>query len=182
MSYLVLAYPDLNEADYELIQDCRREKDSLYFDVVDPHFSFVFAVNDIEEEMFVQEATEKAKDQHKINFVIRCATISKDGFEDSFHVFLVPDEGHSSIIRLHDRLYSGLFKDHLRLDLDYIPHMAIGNSTDRFQSKQWVDGWNQKHLIIHGAISKLSIVKYEDNVVTLIKEIELLATNYTNSH
>ena len=177
MSHLVLAYPDLSETDFALIQECRREKDSLYFDVVRPHFSFIFAVHDIAEDLFITEVTEKAKDCSQIKFVIRCATISKDGLEDSFHVFLIPDKGHSDIIKLHDRLYSGLLKDNLRLDIDYIPHMAIGNSTDRFQARQWADEWNQKDLTIRGTISKLSIVKYKNNVVTLIKEIELLPLN-----
>jgi len=71
-------------------------------------------------------------------------------------------------------LYSGLFKDNWRLDIDYIPHMAIGNSTDKFQSRKWADEWNQKDLTIRGTISKLSIVKYAKNVVTLLKEIALV--------
>ena len=173
MSYLALAYPDLQDVDFNLIQDCRRQHDSLYVDVVDPHFSFVFAIKDIDQAIFIQEVAEKAKNHRKIHFVLRCASISKDGLEDSYHVFLVPDEGHSDIIRLHDTLYSGLLKDQLRLDINYIPHMAVGNYTDRFQSKRVVDEWNQKEFSIAGTISKLSIVKYAHNIVTLVSEVEL---------
>ena len=174
MSYLALAYPDLNQADFELIQHHRKEHDSAFFDVVDPHFSFIFAVHDFTEELFIEEITQKAKGQKSINFVSRCATISKDGFEDAYHVFLVPDEGHSDIIRLHDVLYSGLLKSNLRLDLDYIPHMAIGFSTDPHVSRRLADEWNKKDITIKGSISKLSIIRYEDNKVTLLKEIGLL--------
>jgi hypothetical protein len=173
MSYLALAYPDLTESDFALVQDHRRVHDSLFFDVVDPHFSFIFAVHDFSEENFIEEIVNKANGQKKINFVIRCATISKDGFEDSYHVFLVPDEGQSDIIKLHDVLYSGSLKSNRRLDLDYIPHMAIGNSTDPYVSKRLAEEWNLKDITIKGSISRLSIIKYEDNVVTLLKEIEL---------
>ena len=173
MSLLVLAYPDLNENDFALIQDHRREHDSAFFDVVGPHFSFVFATQDFSEPEFIQEVMEQTAEAEKIKFVSRCATISKDGFEESYHCFLVPDKGHSNIIRLHDRLYRGKFKNNHRLDLDYIPHIAIGNSTDPLQTKNMVDQWNKKKIEIEGKISKLTIIKYENNVVTPRWEIQL---------
>lgn len=173
MSLLVLAYPELNENDFALIQDHRRVHDSAFFDVVGPHFSFVFATDDFSESTFTEEVLKQVEGVKKIKFISRCATISKDGFEESYHCFLVPDKGHSDIIRLHDRLYRGLFKENHRLDLDYIPHIAIGNSIDSWQTKNMVDQWNKKKIEIAGTISKLSIIKYENNVVSLLKEIEL---------
>jgi len=173
MSYLVLAYPELREDDFNLIRDSRRVHDSLYVDVVSHHFSFVYAVRNMDENRFVREVEEQAAGHPKIKFVLRSAAISKDGFEDSYHIFLIPDEGHGQMIRLHDALYSGLFKDQLRLDLDYIPHMAVGNYVDRLASKRVVDEWNQKAFEIAGTISRLSIVKYANKKVTLVKEVEL---------
>jgi 2'-5' RNA ligase len=35
-------------------------------------------------------------------------------------------EGRDNVIRLHDELYSGLMKPHLREDLPFEPHIAIG--------------------------------------------------------
>ena len=173
MSLLVLAYPDLNVINLALVQDHRKVYDNLYYDVVGPHFSFVFATDDFSEDVFTAEVLKQAADAWKIKFVCRCATISKDGFEETFHCFLVPDKGHSQIILLHDKLYSGLFKKNHRLDIDYIPHIAIGSSHDKLQTKMMVDQWNARDLTIDGVISKLSIIKYENNVVTLLKEIVL---------
>jgi hypothetical protein len=173
MSFLLLAYPDLKESDFTLIQDHRKLYDSLYFDIVAPHFSFVFAADDFSEAAFAEEVTRQTEIAKKIKFILRCATISKDGFEDCFHCFLVPDKGHSDIILLHDMLYSDVFKKNHRLDIDYIPHIAIGSTTDRLQTKSMVDQWNKKDVTIKGEISKLSMVKYENNVVTLLHEFEL---------
>ena len=173
MSYLVLAYPDLATSDFELVQHHRREYDSLYVDVVGPHFSFVFAVRNMDQDAFIEEVTNKSRGQKRIPLVIRCANISKDGLEDMYHVFLVPDEGQSDIIKLHDHLYSGSLKSNLRLDLNYIPHMAIGSSKDPWEAKRIVEAWNDRHVTIQSTISKLSIVKYAKNVVTLLKEVEL---------
>lgn len=42
MSYLVLAYPEVNLNDYEWVEAFRRCNDELYYGVVEPHFSIVF--------------------------------------------------------------------------------------------------------------------------------------------
>lgn len=173
MALLVLSYPELNENDFALIQDHRREHDSAFFDVVGPHFSFVFAATDFTGKDFIMEVLKHSEEAKKIEFVSRCATVSKDGFEEIYHCFLVPDKGNSKIIRLHDSLYSGLFKSNHRLDINYIPHIAIGSSPDPFKTKRMVDEWNRQKFAIQGWISKLSIVKYEDNTVTLLREVEL---------
>ncbi len=159
MAYLVLSYPVIKDADFELIQHYRKDNDELFYSVVDPHFTIVFPVFDFPEELFINEVTERTKGIKKVDFNLRCATINKDAFKDYYHTFLVPDEGYSKIIKLHDKLYSGKFKNDLRLDLDFIPHIGIGNSKDKFRCKQMVDEWNGKEFSIEGVISSLSIIK-----------------------
>ena len=85
----------------------------------------------------------------------------------------VPDEGYSRIVKLHDKLYSDKLKDNLRLDLDFIPHIGIGNSLDRYKYKKMVDEWNKEEFELRGTISGLKIVRYENDVVTTIEEIKL---------
>ncbi len=173
MAYLLLAYPDIKKSDFELIQNFRKENDKLFYSVVDPHFTIVFPVFDFSENLFVKEIIEKAKDIHRIKFVIRCATINKDVFSEYFHTFLVPDEGYSKVIKLHDLLYSGKLKDNLRLDIDFVPHIGIGNSKDGFHCQQMAGEWNEKEFAIDGTISRLTIVNYESDAVTKLQEIEL---------
>ena len=79
----------------------------------------------------------------------------------------VPDEGYSRIVKLHDKL-----KDNLRLDLDFIPLIGIGNSQDRHKCKKMVDEWNKEEFELRGTISRLKIVRYENDVVTTIEEIK----------
>lgn len=173
MAYLALAYPTLTSEDFGQIQNFRKDNDDLYFKIVQPHFTFVFPVFDISENEFIREVKIKSAGFTKINFVIRCATINKDSFSDYFHTFLVPDEGYSRIVKLHDKLYSDKLKDNLRLDIDFIPHIGIGNSKDKCLCKKMVDQWNEKEFSISGAIIKLTIVKYEKEILTNIGEIEI---------
>src|SRR4030095_7498022 len=107
MAYLVLAYPKLNIDNYNQIQNFRKLHDTPYFNVVEPHFTFVFPVFDTTEEDFVVEIKDQAINFKEFNFTIRCATINKNAFSDLFHILLVPDEGYSKIVKIHDKLYSG---------------------------------------------------------------------------
>ena len=174
MAYLVLAYPELSSKNFDQIQNYRRDNDELLFKVVEPHFTIVFPVFDISMDEFVREVKDKSESLTKFDFVIRCATINKDAFSDYYHAFIVPDEGYSRIVKLHDKLYSKKLKDNLRLDIDFIPHIGIGNSKDKFLSKKMVDDWNKNEFSISGTISRLTVVNYENEMLTKIEDIKLI--------
>jgi hypothetical protein len=173
MAFAVCSYPKLNARDYKLIQDFRKENDELYYQVAEPHFGFVFPISQIQREHFIREVHEKSNGIKKIEFEIRCATINKDAFIDYFHLLLVPDKGYSDIIKVHDKFYSDVFFEFLRLDIDFIPHMGIANSKDKYKVKNMVDKWNKNDFSIKGIIDSLTIIDYTENVLTNLEEIKL---------
>ena len=173
MSYLVIAYPELAKNDFDSIQNYRKQNDQSLFDVVDPHFTFIFPVNDFTEREFIDEIKLQSADSELIRFNIKCAIINKDAFNEYYHVFLVPDKGYNDIMKLHDKLYSGRLKSNLNSGIAFIPHITIGNSADMDLCKAMADEWNGQSFSISGVISQLSIIKYENNAVMLIEKIEL---------
>lgn len=173
MAYAVISYPELFNSDYQRIQQYRKENDEWLFTVVEPHITFVFPVTEMKERDFIAEIEDLSINVHKIDFVFRCAIINKDSFSDYYHALLAPDEGFSQIIKLHDKLYSRNLKSYHRMDIDFIPHIGIGNSKDKYMCKKMVDEWNENDFSITGTISQLSIVRYENNVIETIKEIRL---------
>lgn len=173
MAYALISYPDLKGCDFEMIQNYRKVNDEWLYTVVKPHFTVVFPVFDIPKERFIDEIRKLSEGQAPIDFAIRCAVPNKDAFNDYYHTLLVPDEGYSRIVKLHDRFYSGLLKDNLRLDIDFIPHMGIGTSKDKFRCKEMVDELNGAELEIKGTISNLTVVEYVEDTVTNLVEIPL---------
>jgi len=171
---VVLAYPKFSDSDYEWIQNYRRVNDLLYYDIVDPHFTFVFPTYSLSKDNFIDEITGKCKNEKSIPFVIRSAVLNKDSFIDTYHELLVPDKGHSSIIKLHDKLYSGKLFPELRLDIDFIPHIGIGNSKDPIICKSNVDQINKLNIEIKGIIDDLDIATYENNKVETVEKVNLL--------
>ena len=173
MAYLVVAYPNISGKDLNWIQEYRKNNDPRYFDIVNPHFTIVFAISDIAEEDFLTEIKRQVAGIKQFNFSLRVATINKDDSGECYHEFLVPDEGYSNIVKLHDKLYSGALSKYLRLDLDFIPHIGIGNSNDPLLSKKRVDELNAGILSISGSVDYVDVVKYDGGLVSTIERIKL---------
>jgi hypothetical protein len=173
VAFVVLAYPTISQIDYAWIQRVRAEHDQLYFKIVEPHFTLVFPIFDLAEATLVAHVVEQARKTDPFRFVLRRAVTVKDSFNEHTHVFLVPDEGSSEITQLHDALYCGPLASHLRIDIPFIPHLAIGNSLDSTNCKLLADQLNDQTFEIDGMIQRLDVVNYENHEITTIKAIEL---------
>ena len=174
MPLLVIAYPELKRDDYQRIQVFRQQHDALYYPMVEPHFTFVFPLPAVwQADPLIMEIEQQLSGTPSISFCLRCATLNKDAFKDYYHTFLVPDEGYSHVVKLHDKLYAHKLFPQRALHVDYIPHISVGNSPDPMKCLEMVAHWNQTDLAIGGHITKLDIVLYEANQVTTIKELFL---------
>ncbi len=172
MNLHVVAYPELAPTDFELIQRCRKEHNSLY-SMIGPHFTIVFSVQDMAFADFSAEVKRQIADTTQILFCFRGVVLNKDSFSNYYDAFLVPDEGFSKVVKLHDRIYSNKLSPHHRLDISYIPHLSIASSTDVTTVKRIVDKWNEKEFAINGVISSLDIINYENRVITTVEKIQL---------
>ena len=173
-SLLVINYPTISAKDFDWIQRVQKQHDQLYWKVVDPHFTLVFPVFKLEEKAFIHHIEQTVKEIEAFNFVLRCAVLGDDAFSDLTHVFLVPDEGYSRIVKLHDRLYTGILKEELRLDIPFIPHIGISNSQNAQECKDLVDDLNAESFEVKGRVEKLDVIWYEGNQVNTIKQISLM--------
>ncbi len=173
MSLLVLSYPTISEKDLNWIQKIRAEYDRLHYKIIPAHFTIVFAVSDIEQESFIGHVKKQAQGVAKIAFVLRSAVVVKDILSEYTYVFLVPDEGQSEIVKLHDRLYRGDLASELRPDIPFIPHVSVGNSTDQEKCRRLAQKLNQEPFAVKGFIETLDIVKYKDDTAETIERIIL---------
>jgi 2'-5' RNA ligase len=173
-SLLVINYPTISAEDFDWIQQIREQHDPLYWSVVAPHFTVVFPVFNLEEKAFIHHVAQVAKEIEAFDFVLRCAVLGDDAFSDFTHVFLVPDEGYSKIVKLHDRLYTGILANELRLDIPFVPHIGIANSLNAQACKDLVDDLNARAFEIKGRVEKLDIIWYENDEVITINQVSLI--------
>lgn len=173
MALAVIAYPKLDKSNYQFIQEFRKLNDPLLYTVVEPHISLVFPVTGMFEDDFTTEIIKQSQGFKRFSFTIRCAVVNKDSFLDYSHTLLVPDEGFSHIIKLHDKLYDGTLIKERCLDIDYIPHIGIGTSKDIQQCKLMADKLNDSQLEIKGWINEITIVRFENNKIESLRTIPL---------
>lgn len=169
---VVVNYPSISEHDYNWIQAIRAEHD-IYYEIVSPHFTFVFPCSITAEAGFVGHIKQRTKGVKKIRFVSRCALVVKDRVSKHTHVFLIPDEGFSDIVRLHDRLYTGLLTSELRLDIPFLPHIGIGSAIAPEACKSLADDLNVNDFSIKGTIDTLDIASFDGKEMKTIERIQL---------
>ena len=81
--------------------------------------------------------------------------------------------GFSEIVKLQGKLHSGLLFPSQRLDLDFIPHIAIGNSKDPKECKKMVDEINSMDINICGILNQLEIIQLKDNKISTLDIVKL---------
>lgn len=173
MSLLIISYPELSSQDANWISAVRQRHGFLKHSVLAPHVTLVFPLSDITEDELVAHVGALVTGQPTIDFVLRSSLLVKDDSSDNYYVLLVPDEGFSSIVRLHDKLYTGLLTSRLRLDLPFIPHVTIGFSSDILGCKSVVDELNNADLALEGKIACLDVVRKEAETAWTVRRFVL---------
>ena len=168
-----LAYPLLSAADKAMIGEFRAVHDVRNALLVEPHFTLVYGTMGVAPDDYLKHVERIAASSHSFRFHCRYAALGANGNADTWHVYLVPDEGNSDLSRLHDRLYMGLLASHLRLDLQYVPHMTIGTCSDAEKAKALCDEVNAGALSIAGTIGSLTVTLLVDSKIQNLQSFEL---------
>jgi 2'-5' RNA ligase len=150
----IVAYPALDAVDRQWIEGMRAERDPVAARVA-VHFTVVFPVEAPLDEVVLEVATVTASTE-PIRFVIRRAEAVPD--RAGARVFLVPDEGTAEIVTLHDRLYNGVLRPHLRTDIPYVPHMTVAADRRLEPCAAWAQELNQTQRTIRGLLRSVDIV------------------------
>ena len=158
--FYCLAFPKISAADLAWIQAVRQEHDPQ-FALVDPHFTLVFGT-EVDEAQLRTHVQTCLQSFPGFKFVLRSALVVKDSFSPNYQVFLLPDEGLSELVKLHDGLYTAVLAPALRLDIPYIPHITIAASPDVQKMKQLADDLNKQSFSIAGRVEEITLVKFKD--------------------
>jgi 2'-5' RNA ligase len=172
MGLLAICYPELAPDDFDRIQILRKRHDPHY-DLIDPHISLVFAVDDVSQNAFITHVRSKVRTFPKIPFAMRCASTAPGILDDDWFLMMIPDEGFSGLLKLHDRLYTGLLRRYLRLDIPFIPHITVGVFKDPKKCRNAADRINKSGFAVSGRITTVEVLSYEDDCINTLEQIEL---------
>lgn len=172
MAHLAIAYPVISQNDHAWIQTIRQQHDPNYA-LVAPHFTLVFHVSTQTAASFGEHLRTCLRDQPPIPFALRCALVVKDALREQTHTFLVPDQGFGDLVKLHERLYTGILASELRLHIPYIPHITVATSPDALLCKRIADEINEQPINIMGTIAAIDLIHVANGAVITDSQFKL---------
>lgn len=165
MRLAIVAYPQVSDDDRRWIEAFRRAHDPEA-SLIAAHFTLVFPAA-VPAGDLMEHARAVLDDFHAFSFVLgRARTVESVGGQGA-HVFLVPDQGASRIIDLHDRLYSGFLEPHLRADIPFIPHITVAAHADVHECERLAAILNEQRREIHGEVTAVDVVPGEGEAQSL---------------
>ena len=168
----VVAYPDLEPDDRAWIESVRALRDPQA-SLLPAHVTLAFPT-ELGTADAARDVSRVACRSESITFTLRWARAIRDAFGTGGHVFLVPDEGFNQIAALHDDLYLGVFAPSRRADIPFIPHITVGANPDFDACESIAREMTPVTRLVHGRISKVSLIEITDAAVEIIKECRLL--------
>jgi 2'-5' RNA ligase len=169
---LVVSYPDVAPEALAWIESLRAEHYPRQAAIA-AHVTLVFPVATIDPLALIAEVQRQIAGLPPVRFILRCAVPFPDLSAAATDVFLVPEEGFSTMVRLHDRLYAGLLAPALRLDLPFVPHVTVARFTDPVAAKHLADRLNADAFAIPGTLSSVAVVQRAGAGVTSLARIPL---------
>lgn len=160
----IVSYPVLGVADRRWVESIRANHDPQAADLA-AHFTLVFPADVAPGDLAVEVAA-AAGSAAPIPFVIRCAKAVRDAFGRGGRVFLVPHEGADEITTLHDRLYSGVLRPHLREDIPFVPHITVAAGRDLGWCEAIAAELNRDPRTMAGVLESLELVDIVDGTVS----------------
>jgi 2'-5' RNA ligase len=152
----VVAFPMLDQADLEWIESIRVVHDPQA-GRIPPHFTLVFPV-DTSAAGIESELARVVPFHQPITFVVRTAVAVPDSVHGGGHVFVVPDEGRDAIARLHDEVYAGILRPHLRDDIAFVPHVTVAAHADVRWCETFAKQLNATLQPVSGVVESLTLV------------------------
>lgn len=172
MSLLVVAYPELAPSDQAWIQRIRERYDP-HFGLIAPHVTLVFPNDRIDVTLLREHVRQLCQQFRAFRFVARTSMIVKDHFSPQTHLFLVPDEGFSQVVRLHDALYRGPLAADLILEVPFIPHITIGAFESITEAKAQADALNRTPFALVCSITTISLIEHIGPTITTVEQFRL---------
>jgi 2'-5' RNA ligase len=172
----VIARPHFEKADLAWLTDIRTRRAG---NRGPPYFTLVFSGVDMPARDFAARIRVTAAAQPRVRFHLRSALVVPEPSVGRFHVFLIPDEGFSAILRLHDALHVGPIEAALRPETPYLPHITVATSSDYAEARRIAASLNADGGIdIKGHIEALEVERRRGEVIKLVAEVPLAKTGW----
>lgn len=172
-----LAFPELDDRDRRWIEAVRETHDPAMARRVAPHFTLVFGCNGVPVVDYLDHVSAIAAASSVFPFQCHRITMGHDHRGPIGYAFLVPDQGRSAFVRLHERLHSGSLHAFRSPDIAYVPHLTLARADTSAAVRPVVEKLNHGLQPIAGRIRAISVVAENSRRVDIIRTFRLPPTD-----
>jgi 2'-5' RNA ligase len=153
----VVAYPNVAAVDRAWMEAVRAEHDPQAARL-GAHFTLVFPAA-IAAAPMVARVRSVAATCRPFDFALAEVKIVRDAMTLMWHVFLVPASGQAELRALHERLYDGELRRHLRDDVPFVPHVTVAASADEVVCARLAVRLEHEGRVVCGRVDSLDVVE-----------------------
>lgn len=162
MSVFVIAPLELGVADAARISGVRRAHDP-HAELVRPHVTLVFALDDGLETEAVRWARIQAAGFAAFDLRLTLATVARDYENSAWYLFLMPQRIPAGLAELQRRLNAGALVT--AADVPFDAHVTVGCFAERVLADAVARDANGQGLAIDARIESLEVLRYDGTLV-----------------
>jgi 2'-5' RNA ligase len=172
----VVGYPVLSEEDRQWIESVRIRHDPRA-GRIQAHFTMVFPCHATPSDALASMSA-ASPSCAPIRFTIGGAEAVSDLTGHGAHVFLIPDDlAGTHIAVLHDRLYRGALRSHLRRDIPFLPHMTVAADGDLEWCQELARRLSERCRSIRGTVDAIELINVDPTPVSTLHRCPLAGSD-----
>lgn len=171
MNHAVALFPEIADA---WVHDLRAQHDPLATAIA-PHVTLVFPTSRLSLAELEAEVPRQLAGARPFRIALRSAMVMPNALAayEQAHVFLVPDEGYGSVLRMHQRLYAGALATDLRADIPFVPHLTVGAGLTLEKAHAVVAELNARDFCVEAHVDTVTLIACTTPVRTRVRDLSL---------
>ncbi|MDA0342262.1 MAG: 2'-5' RNA ligase family protein [Proteobacteria bacterium] len=166
MSLTIVAFPEIAATELGWVEGLRQAHLPAPEADIAPHMTLVFSADVATDDNLTMHMLGVAGSTQPFDATFRIVAPVVDPINGGWTVQLLPDQGLSKLMRLHNFLYSGPFADHLNLDVPYVPHLTLARTTTGQQAKALCEELNSDIIEVDMRFTTVDLLRVDGGKVT----------------
>jgi 2'-5' RNA ligase len=173
MPIAIVTCPEIPTDELKWIQDLRHAHLASPEADLAPHVTLVFPADVVADENLMMHMYGVAGSTQPFETIFRIAAPVADPIKGGWAVQLLPDQGLSKLMRMHNFLYTGPFDGTLNLDVPYVPHLTLARSATSAEAKGLCDELNSGVIEVSAQVKAVEVLTVDGDKIETQAQYEL---------
>lgn len=173
MPIAIVTCPEIPADELQWIQELRQSRLAPPELDLAPHIPLVFPADVAVDDNLMMHMYGVAGSTQPFESVFRIAAPSADPLNGGWIVRLLPDQGLSKLMRMHNFLYTGPFDGRLNMDVPYIPHLTLARTETGEDAKTLCEELNSGIIEVAVEVKSVEVLIVDGDTIETQAQYEL---------